>query len=439
MFVDVETKNKFISNVALHFNDSSGVINDEDSPLTFLNIYDAPHELCDEALEVCLQKYCTVVATGRGKVSKSSCYNGIRHYRLCIKEPVPSYLRFVKLLVHLSHDGQQHTCSHCNRGGHFASECQDVVCSSCDELGHQSCDCDKHVKCCICKSEEQLARRCPHSWYKRSPMPASSSNHHVSVPDPSPDGNIGASAGDPLSSPPSFVCNPSSGAHVAASASDLSHPSARGDSLSDVFQSHHVPDSDLLGATGEHRPSSAQPSNVSSSSGALNSQGFLWEQIPFRLSQKGVVPNPPSPPSTTDEDSMSYPDTGVKSVNPSTDLSADLSLSASAVPPADPSADPSSDLPILSAKLPADPPVAQSVELLSILQSDASPGDELSSSPVPPSDKSKTRSTVSSSQRKSAPMPPALDTLNHRPTRPSLPVTGKSSSADSSPAPPWWG
>ena len=34
-FVDVETKNKFVSNVALHFNDSTGVINDEDSPLTF--------------------------------------------------------------------------------------------------------------------------------------------------------------------------------------------------------------------------------------------------------------------------------------------------------------------------------------------------------------------------------------------------------------------
>ena len=44
-FVDVETKKKFVSNVVIRFRDSLGVMNDDDSPLTFLNIYDAPHEL----------------------------------------------------------------------------------------------------------------------------------------------------------------------------------------------------------------------------------------------------------------------------------------------------------------------------------------------------------------------------------------------------------
>ena len=34
-FVDVETKNTFVSNVALRFRDSSSLINDEDNPLTF--------------------------------------------------------------------------------------------------------------------------------------------------------------------------------------------------------------------------------------------------------------------------------------------------------------------------------------------------------------------------------------------------------------------
>ena len=57
-FVDEETKNKFVSNVVLRLRDSSLVIDDEDSPLTFLNIYDAPHELSNEALEVRLLKYC---------------------------------------------------------------------------------------------------------------------------------------------------------------------------------------------------------------------------------------------------------------------------------------------------------------------------------------------------------------------------------------------
>ena len=37
-FVEMETKNKFVSHVAICFRDSCGVINDEDSPFTFLNI-----------------------------------------------------------------------------------------------------------------------------------------------------------------------------------------------------------------------------------------------------------------------------------------------------------------------------------------------------------------------------------------------------------------
>lgn len=437
-FIDVETKNKFVSNVALRFHDSTGVINDEDSPLTFLNIYDAPHELCDEALEARLQKYCTVVATRRGKLSRSNCYNGIRHYRVRVKEPIPSYLRFGKFLVRLSHDGQQHTCRRCNRAGHFASECQNVVCFNCDELGHQSRDCGENIRCCICKSEDHLARRCPFSWYKRAPMPTFSSNRRVSVSDPSPDGVVAASAGDQSSSSP-FVRDPSSGGDVAASAGDLSHPSARGDSLSDVFSSDQIPDPDLLAAADEHPsspvqpPSGVQTDNESSLPGALNSQGFLWEQIAFRMRQKGVVPNPPGPPSTTDQDSMSYPDADDLPADPP----ADLSPAEPAVPPADPPTDPPSDSPVLSADLPADSP-AQSAELFSTPQSDTSSADQPLSSPAPPPGKPKPRSTVSS-RRKPAPMPPALDALARRPTRPSLPVGGKSSSADSSPGPPGGG
>ena len=138
-----------------------------------------------------------------------------------VKEPLPSYLRFGKFLVRLSHDGQQHTCRRCNRAGHFANECENVVCFNCDELGHQSRDCDQPVRCCICKSEEHRARRCPYSWWNRPIFPARDVT--PPAPDPGPDGNVVASAGD-------LPSDLGPGGDVAAPASDTSHPSVRSES-----------------------------------------------------------------------------------------------------------------------------------------------------------------------------------------------------------------
>ena len=81
-FKDQATKNHFVSYVAICFQNSTSVINDEDMPLTFLNVYDTPHKLSDEALTLHLEKYCKVVSSRRGKLSRSHVYNGIRHYRI---------------------------------------------------------------------------------------------------------------------------------------------------------------------------------------------------------------------------------------------------------------------------------------------------------------------------------------------------------------------
>ena len=173
-FTNETVKKKFVSHVVLRFRENFSVNNDEDTPLTFLNIYDAPHELPDEALIFHLRRYCIVHSTRRGKFSRSHVNNGMRHFCVQIMRPLPSYLRFGKFLVCLSHDGQQHMSRRCNRVGHFAHECQNVVCFNCDELGHQSKECGGPVLCCICKSLD----------------PAS---------DPSSGGRVAAPAGDPSS------------------------------------------------------------------------------------------------------------------------------------------------------------------------------------------------------------------------------------------------
>lgn len=41
-FTNEHVKKKFVSNVVIRFGESLSVINDEDMPLTFLNVYDAP-------------------------------------------------------------------------------------------------------------------------------------------------------------------------------------------------------------------------------------------------------------------------------------------------------------------------------------------------------------------------------------------------------------
>ena len=70
-FIDKDTKSLFVRYVAVCFHDSVSAINNEDMHLTFLTVYDTPHELPDEALSLRLSKYCEVNSSRRGKYSKS--------------------------------------------------------------------------------------------------------------------------------------------------------------------------------------------------------------------------------------------------------------------------------------------------------------------------------------------------------------------------------
>lgn len=139
-------------------------LQDSDKPLTFLNIYDAPHELSDAAIVDRLTPYCEVIQQSRGKFQDpEGVFNGIRHYRVRIHQPIPSYLRFGQTRVVLKHDNQQETCKHCNRTGQYAHLCTAEICFNCDEIGHQACSCENPNLCSICREPEHKARM-PFSW-----------------------------------------------------------------------------------------------------------------------------------------------------------------------------------------------------------------------------------------------------------------------------------
>ena len=116
-----------------------------------------------------LSKYGKVFSRTLGKLQEfPGVLNGLRHLRMDIHTPIPSYLRFGKFLLRVYYDGQPKTCRKCNASDQLGKDCNNTVCFNCDTIGHTARECEESVRCCICKSEEHMAIDCPHSWSRRS-------------------------------------------------------------------------------------------------------------------------------------------------------------------------------------------------------------------------------------------------------------------------------
>ena len=127
-FKSISAKEKFLRLNSLRVDAEYFALQDVDKPLTFLTIYDAPFELSDLAIIKRLSPYCEVLHYRRGKHSLApNIYNGLRHYRVRISKPIPSFLRFGKFQVFVKHSGQVPTCRKCNRPGHFSNVCPNRV------------------------------------------------------------------------------------------------------------------------------------------------------------------------------------------------------------------------------------------------------------------------------------------------------------------------
>ena len=138
-------------------------------PVTFVTIYDAPNELPPSALQARLSKYGKVFSQRLGKLQEfPGVLNGLRHLRMDIHTPIPSYVRFGKFLLCIYYDGQPKTCNKCTASDHLGKDCNNTVCFNCDTIGHKARECEESVRCCIFKSEEHMTIDCPHSWSRRS-------------------------------------------------------------------------------------------------------------------------------------------------------------------------------------------------------------------------------------------------------------------------------
>ena len=142
-------------------------LQDVDRPLTYLQIFDSPYELPDSTIINRLTKYCDVLHHRRGYFREPGfehIQDGVRHYRVRIKNSIPNFLRFGKIQLNLHYEGQPRTCRHCNQTAHYANACHNIVCYNCEQLGHLASDCPKPPMCNLCKSTDHKARACQFSW-----------------------------------------------------------------------------------------------------------------------------------------------------------------------------------------------------------------------------------------------------------------------------------
>ena len=166
-FRNVRAKEQFLTNNVVKIRDQPFALQDVDGPLTYVQVFDAPHEMPDATIVQRLAKYCDVIHQCRGYFREEGwkyVQDGVRHYRVCIKRPIPNFMSFGRVQVHFRYEGQPRTCRHCNQTGHYVNACHSIICYNCEELSHVASDCPNEVLCNICKQPDHCAKTCPFSW-----------------------------------------------------------------------------------------------------------------------------------------------------------------------------------------------------------------------------------------------------------------------------------
>ena len=186
-FQTIAYRDKFVGLAAFNIGQRQHVTHPSRNRTTFVTVYDAPCEMLDSAIHYRLSKYGTIYYQRRGKLHDfPGVLNGLRHLRMEIHTPIPSFLRFGKFLLRVQYDGQPKTCRRCNSQDHISRECNNIVCFNCEGTGHESKECPEKVRCCICRKEDHMAIDCSYSWSKRPASHREAEREALGDPGPVP-------------------------------------------------------------------------------------------------------------------------------------------------------------------------------------------------------------------------------------------------------------
>ena len=167
-FSSEEYRNRFLSRSVFIVRRRPLIVRHPSRRVTFVNVYDAPHELPDSAIEARLSKFGAILSVRRGKCQEfPDVFNGVHHIRMLLDHAIPCYLRFGRFQVRVKYDFQPKTCRRCGSDEHLNKDCRNLICFNCDQIGHGSHDCLEDMLCCICKQPSHMAIDCSHSWYCR--------------------------------------------------------------------------------------------------------------------------------------------------------------------------------------------------------------------------------------------------------------------------------
>ena len=130
-----------------------------------VTVLHVPHEFNDSAVRYVLERYGRVIS-GRFLTCTDypEVYNGIRQYKIVLKENIPSSVNFGGRPCWVRYKGQPRTCLKCGGKGHEVKDCEQVRFFQCNCIGHLKKDCKEEAKCSICEKTGHIYRNCPISF-----------------------------------------------------------------------------------------------------------------------------------------------------------------------------------------------------------------------------------------------------------------------------------